>query len=334
MKHYNISHLGLVRTAVAFLVFILVSMSATTGFAHVRWFVDADNAILPNYPIYALNDIEIIIWVVIGLVLIGASIFLDGKLPKVPIIPTKIRHDILESLRIFAGMSFLLTAYSGALIAPHMQAIGGLGTTLLFLQALIGIMLISNNFIHYAAGMLVALWLGVMVQFGFLFALEYSNVVGIALFFLFNYMPNKQLRERYKPYSVDVLRIFTGIALVTLGVTEKLYGSDLGQAFIAKYPWNFMQMLGVESFTNQLFVLSAGMMEVILGTILILGTTTRLNTLVISIFMLLSNTVFLLVNQNDNALLELVGHMPIIATAVIFLFLGYGRRLKITNLFK
>ena len=182
--------------------------------------------------------------------------------------------------------------------------------------------------------MLLLLFTGIMVQFGFILALEYSNIVGIALFFLFNNMPTKTLSERFKPYSVDILRIFTGIALVTLGVSEKIYGSELGQSFITKYPWNFMQALGFDFFTNQLFVLSAGMMEVIMGTILILGTTTRLNTLVISIFMLISNTVFLLVNQNENALLELVGHMPIISTAVIFLFLGYGRRLKITNLFK
>lgn len=334
MKRCKTLNTILARKILAIVGFLAVSMSATTSFAHVRWFVDADSVALPSYPTYSFFDIEVLIWVAIGLIMVGVSIFLDGKLPKVPIIPTKIRHDILESLRIFTGMSFLLTAYGGALIAPHMQAYGGFGTTLLFLQAAIGIMLISNNFIHYAAILLIALFAGLMVQFGFVLALEYSNVIGIALFFLFNNLPNKEMRERFKPYSVDVLRIFTGIALVTLGVSEKIYGSELGQAFIAKYPWNFMQMIGVEFFTDQLFVLSAGMMEVIMGTILILGTTTRLNTLVISIFMLISNTTFLFVNQSDNALLELIGHMPIIATAVIFLFLGYGRKLKITNLFK
>ncbi|PCI86533.1 MAG: hypothetical protein COB24_09465 [Hyphomicrobiales bacterium] len=334
MNLHNIVRLKLTHIVLIFTTLLTVTFSFTTAFAHVRWFVKADDPNLVNYPIYSFTDPEVLIWIAIGILLIGASIFLDGKLPKIPIIKSKSRHDILESLRIFTGMSFLLTAYGGALIAPHMQAYGGFGIALVFLQALIGILLISNHFIHHAALMMLVLFIGVMVQFGFIFALEYSNVIGIALFFLFNHLPNKQLQERYKPYSVDVLRIFTGIALVTLGVTEKLYGSALGQAFITKYPWNFMDMLGLEFFTDQVFVLSAGMMEVIMGTILILGTTTRLNTLVISIFMLASNTVFLLVNQSDNALMELVGHMPIIASAVILLFLGYGQRLKITNLFK
>lgn len=334
MNLHNIARLKLTRIVLIFATLLTVTFSFTTAFAHVRWFVKADEPNLANYPIYSFTDPEVLIWIAIGIFLIGASIFLDGKLPKIPIIKSKIRHDILESLRIFTGMSFLLTAYGGALIAPHMVAYGGFGIALVFLQAIIGILLISNHLIHHAALLMLILFIGVMVQFGFIFALEYSNVIGIALFFLFNHLPNKQLQERYKPYSVDVLRIFTGIALVTLGVTEKLYGAALGQAFITEYPWNFMDMLGVDFFTDQVFVLSAGMMEVIMGTILILGTTTRLNTLVISIFMLASNTVFLLVNQSDNALMELVGHMPIIASAVILLFLGYGQRLKITNLFK
>ena len=96
----------------------------------------------------------------------------------------------------------------------------------------------------------------------------------------------------------------------------------LGQAFIANYQWNFMPALGFDWYTDQLFVLSAGAMEVVFGTILILGVVTRLNILVVAVFMLASNITFLVFGQNDHALMELVGHMPIIATAVILLLLG------------
>jgi len=71
-------------------------------------------------------------------------------------------------------------------------------------------------------------------------------------------------------------------------------------------------------------------MEVVFGTIMILGTVTRLNTLVLSGFLLLSNITFLVQDKNDEALTELVGHMPIIATAVILITLGYGQRLKVS----
>ena len=228
-------------------------------------------------------------------------------------------------------MSCLLTAYTGALIAPHMEAFNGFGYALVFLEAVIGIMLISNNLVHHAAILMGLLYLGTMVNFGFVKALEYVNIIGIALFLYFNYVPNEELRAKLKPYSVDMLRIFTGVALVTLGITEKLAGAMLGQAFIANYQWNFMPALGFDWYTDQLFVLSAGAMEVVFGTILILGVVTRLNILVVAVFMLASNITFLVFGQNDHALMELVGHMPIIATAVILLLLGYGQKIKLKN---
>lgn len=298
--------------------------------AHVRWFVDTNNPGVENFQPWSFADFEVQGWIGFAILLIAISILLDGRLPKLPVVNTKIRHDVIELMRIFVGMSFLLTAYEGAIIAPHMEAYGNFGTILVFLQALIGILLISNHFLRYAAISIMVLYLGMLAQFGFIMALEYINVVGIALFLLFNNMPTEKLRERFKPYSVDALRIFTGIALVTLGVTEKLSGAIWGEAFLANYQWNFLQALGFDFFTDRLFVLSAGVMEVVFGTIMIIGTVTRLNTLVLSGFLLLSNITFLVQDKKDEALTELIGHMPVIATAVILITLGYGQRLKIS----
>ena len=310
---------------------LAVLASATAASAHVRWFTDADEAHAAGFPTYAITDLPVLIWLAIGFVLVSIAVALDGRLPVVPIVNSKLRHDAMELMRILTGMSLLLTAYGGELIAPHMSAYGTLGYSLVFVQAAIGILLISNHFIHIAAIMMVVLLVGTMVQFGFVQGFEYVNIIGIALFLFFNHVPNQALRDRLKPYSVDVLRIFTGIALVTLGVTEKLTGAILGQSFVASYEWNFMPMLGFDWYTDQLFVLSAGAMEVVFGVIMVLGVITRLNTFVIAAFMLASNIVFLLTNENENALMELVGHMPIIATALILLLLGYGQRLKLAN---
>lgn len=318
------------RLALASLVSIVTVFFVSASQAHVRWFVDTENPGVENFQPWSFSDFEVQGWIGIAILLIAISILLDGRLPKVPVVNTKIRHDAIELMRILVGMSFLLTAYEGALFAPHMEAYGGLGTILVFLQALIGILLISNHFLHYAAISIMVLYLGVLAQFGFIMALEYINVIGIALFLLFNYMPTEKLRARFKPYSVDALRIFTGIALVTLGVTEKLYGAIWGEAFLADNQWNFLQAWGFEFFTGHLFVLSAGVMEVVFGTIMILGTITRLNTLVLSCFLLLSNITFLIQDKKDEALTEVIGHMPIIATAVILIILGYGQRLKVS----
>ncbi|MEM9359901.1 MAG: DoxX family protein [Pseudomonadota bacterium] len=298
--------------------------------AHVRWFVDSDNPGPSKFEPYGLFEPAVLIWMAVALVLIAIAIFLDTKLPVIPVADTKVRHDVMELMRILTGMSFLLTAYDGALVAPHLQAHGGFGLVLVFLQAGIGILLLSNHFLHHAALLILILFLGMMIQFGMIRSLEYVNVVGIALFLLFNYFPSEETRLQLKPYSVDVLRIFTGFSLIMLGFSEKLLGSALGHAFIANYQWNFMPALGFDWFDDRLFVLSAGVMEVVFGIILVLGVVTRLNIFVVAGMMLTSNIVFILQNEQDAALKELIGHLPIIATALILLLLGYGQRLKVT----
>lgn len=299
--------------------------------AHVRWFTDPNDPQLADFEAYRLTDTPALVWFAVGAFLVATAIFLDGRLPSAPVIGARLQQNAIELLRILTGMSMLLLAYGGTLLAPHLEAYGAFGTTLLFLQALIGVLLISNHFVVHAAILTILLLLGTMVQFSVLWGIEYINFIGIALFLLFTNFPEPVMRARLAPYAVDMLRIFTGLALITLGITEKLQGAVLGQAFLASYEWNFMKLLGLEWFSDQLFVLSAGAMEVIFGVIMVLGVVTRLNTAVIAGFMLTSNIVFLLINESDNALMEFVGHMPIIATASILMLLGYGQKLKCPN---
>ncbi|MEL6931627.1 MAG: hypothetical protein AAGK67_02290 [Pseudomonadota bacterium] len=326
------SHLSNIWRWIAFAsVGLAAIIAAAPAFAHVRWFIDNENPQASSFVPYTLTDTAVLVWIALVALMLFASVVLDRVLPGLPIANSKIRHDVMELMRIFTGMSLLLTAYEGALVAPHLVAFGGFGLTLVFLQVAIGLLLISNNFVYQASLLLILLYAGMIAKFGFVRSLEYVNTIGIALFLLFNYIPSDEWRERLKPYSVDMLRIFTGIALVTLGVSEKLGGAIYGHAFIANYDWNFMQMLGFDWFTDRLLVLSTGAMEVVFGLILIMGTITRLTTLVISILMFTSNVVFLITGNNDEALVEVIGHMPIISTALILLLLGYGQRLKITR---
>ena len=302
----------------------------TTSAAHVRWFVDT-NASVERFEPYSITDIEVIVWIAIALFLIGASILLDMRLPEVRIVDTKTRHDFIEILRVFTGMSMMLTAYEGAIIAPHLVAFGPFGTVLLIAQAIIGIMLIANRFIRHVAILIILLHLGLAIKFGLLAAFEYLIMVAIGVFLLINNLPTEELKERWKPYSVDLLRIITGISLITLGFSEKLVGAMMAESFLALYDWNFMEDIGFTFFTDRLFVLSAGVVEVVFGVILVLGTTTRLNTLALSIVLFASNVIFLVQGENEAAMVEFIGHMPVIGVALILLLLGAGQRLKVTN---
>ena len=304
---------------------------ATTAYAHVNWFVERGSEPLPNYN---LTDPIFLIWCAIGVCLIGFSIWLDGRLPTLQIAGTKTRHDFMEILRVFTGMSFLLTAYEGALVAPHKVVVGSVGTSLLFLQAVIGIMLIANRWIKWAALLMLVLHTGVAIQFGIMPALEYAIFIGIAFFLLLNAIEDPKLQAQWKPYSVDILRIWTGVSLVALAFGEKLAPTALGQVFITQYQWNFMQALGIGLFDDRMFVLAAGIVEAVIGIVLILGTTVRLAVLALSMMMALSNAVFIIQGNNEAALVEFIGHMPIIGVALVLMLLGYGQRLKVTHLFE
>lgn len=328
-------HRLLLRPAILFMVWvplvIVLTFIATTATAHVRWFVD-NNATVENFVAYSLTDPEVVIWIVIAFALVGISIVLDTKLPNVRIVGSKTRHDFIEILRIFTGMSMLLTAYEGAIIAPHLVAYGTFGTQLIFLQAIIGILFIANRFVRHAAILLIILHLGLTIQFGILAALEYLIMVGIAVFLLINNLPTAELREQFKPFSVAIMRIMAGISLITLGLAEKLFGAIMAESFLAANPWNFLPALGFDFFTDRLFALSAGFTEVIFGVILVLGTTTRLNVLALSTVLLASNILFIIEGNNEAALVEFVGHMPVIGVALVLLLLGAGQRWKLRKL--
>ncbi|WP_223428657.1 hypothetical protein [Tateyamaria pelophila] len=309
---------------------LTMCMIATGATAHVNWFVERDAEPLANFNV---TDPIFLVWICLATMMVFFSVWIDGKLPTLRVAETKLRHDFMEILRVFTGMSFLLTAYEGSLVAPHKVADGTFGLVLVVMQAVIGIMLIANRWIKIAAIMMLILHAGVTLKFGLFPALEYAIIVGIAFFLLLNSIADEARRDLLKPYSVDALRIWTGISLVALAVGEKLAPSALGQVFVAQYQWNFMQALGIDFFDDRLFVLSAGMVEAVIGIVLILGTTVRLAVLALSVMMAISNIVFIIQGNNEAALVEFVGHMPIIGVALLLLLLGYGQRLKITDAF-
>jgi len=300
--------------------------------AHVKWFLPVEGDISSAYTPYGLLDTPVLVWSGIALLLILSSIFLDKKFPVLPLLKNVRQEYLMYLLKMCTGLSLLMSAYSGVIFAPHLQVSAGFGEVLALLEAVIGLLLIANFHIFAATIMLMILSLGVALQFGIIAALEYLNIFGIACcLLLFHFYPVKY-RAHLKAYSISALRMLTGIAIITLGLTEKLLNPELGEFFVVKYQWNFMANLGMTDFSNQLFVLSAGVIEVVFGIILVLGTTTRINILVVSAFMLTSNITFFASGEYSEALTEIFGHLPIIASAMILIFFGSGNKLKVTSL--
>lgn len=308
-----------------------LALAPATVHAHVKWFIaPGTSAAVSNG--YSFADTAVLLWLLIGIVLVGCSVWLDRRLaaPAQPREPW--RSLFTHSLPVLTGLSLLLSTEAGSIIAPHFHWDDSYAHSLLVLQGLTGLLLLFPRTVYAGALTLLALYLGLVVRTGLLPAVEYLNVAGTAAFLLCVFQPAPQLRQRVEAYALPLLRIATGIALVTLGFGEKLLRPDYAQQFLDTYMWNFMRNLGVENYSDPLFILSAGTMEVVFGVILILGTTTRLNIVAISGFMLTSNVTFFVEGHAREALTEIVGHLPIIATAIVCVAFGGGDRLRIGTL--
>lgn len=308
------------------MAFVVAALPISAA-AHVKWFIAGEES-LATYSIYPISNLAIAVWVCIAVGFILASILLDKILPTLPETKPHVKENIISLIRVCTGFSLIVSAYSQSIIAPHYVTQGYFDTALLITQIIVGMSLFFNVFIFYGACLLAVFYLLVALRFGVLEVIEYLNIFGIALFLIFKNPPKKEWTDVLRPYATPVLRILTGIALITLGLSEKLIFPERGVRFVEMYDWNFMTHFGFENYSDALFVFSAGMMEVVFGTILVLGTTTRLNTLVISAFMLTSNITFVIENNMDQALLELIGHLPIIGLAIVFIFIGSGQKLK------
>lgn len=317
------------RSALLFIIPMFFSQNAT---AHVKWFVDTKSLSIGNSEGYGIFDLAVIVWLCIACFIIGAAVICDIKLPNYVFSHPKVRRFIIDLLSFCCGLSLLVTAIDGAIIAPHYIAYGGLSYSLLLLQVVVGVLLVINRYVLQAAILLIFLYAGLIAAYGLSEGVEYINYIGSALFLLCCNFPRGKVTRCFQPTGIALLRIFTGAALIALGVSEKLLGAKYAQAFIETYDWNFMANLGVEFFSDSLFVLSAGVMEVVFGIILILGVVTRINILVVAVFMFASNITFVIQSNQQAAVMELIGHLPIIASALVLLLFGNKQALNIFSL--
>lgn len=103
-----------------------------------------------------------------------------------------------------------------------------------------------------------------------------------------------------------MLRCVVGVSLLLLGLNEKLIHPEMSLAFLARHPWNFAASFGI---SNLMFVLAAGIGEVVLGAWLALDVLTV--PICLAVIALMSTTMALMGTS------ELLGHLPLLAFCVV-----------------
>jgi uncharacterized membrane protein YphA (DoxX/SURF4 family) len=204
-------------------------------------------------------------------------------------------------------------------IVPDFHVAGAWTTVLQYIQVIIGLMYVFNIKPRIASAGLILLCLGIGISEGYITMLENAMLLSLAIyFFIVNSKEDSKTYHLHK-HAVEILRIGTGISLITLAFTEKLLYPELSLAFLDVHHWNFMQSM-LPWFTNNLFVLSTGFAEMIFGILFIMGYMTRITTILIAIFFALSvTTMFIQFGAWE------VEDLVVYSAAILFLFYGHGR---------
>jgi uncharacterized membrane protein YphA (DoxX/SURF4 family) len=234
------------------------------------------------------------------------------------------------SFSMVVGAFLLIAGTHEYLFSPNLSFTSGISQIVIVVQVIVGIALLVGFYERIASLFLIGLWFTVFASSGYVAALEDVWVLSTGLFILimgndyFDIFPVRALRRHVaflRPYALPILRLGTGLTLFVLGFSEKILHPEFGVYFLSLYHWNFMQLLGVNWYSDYLFTLSAGSVESLFGLIFILGFVTRLNALVLAVFFTIP--LFIL------GPIELAGHLPHFAAVVLILLFGAGEKLKV-----
>ena len=228
-------------------------------------------------------------------------------------------------LAIHAGVSLLAQAVDGTYLAPglHLPE-GGFGTALAIVEGAVGVWLVSGVKVRWAAGLLVLAGPLGMLHYGPVAILERADLLGIALF-LTVLPPGPDRWGAAEPVEDRVmwaawyLRVFVGVALIVLALTEKLVNPELALQFLDRYPvLNVFDAVGLP-ISDLTFVRFAGAVEILFGLLLISGAMPQVAVIVAGIPF--NATMFFFGYS------ELIGHLPVYGAMLVLLVFGSDPRL-------
>ncbi len=180
--------------------------------------------------------------------------------------------------------------------------------------------LFYGGFARIAAVGLAGLWLAGIPLLGLQPMLDNVLFLGFAAFFFLAghgplsvdrvLFPRLEPPEKLARHAVPALRAGLGLSFVFVAFTEKFANLPLARSFLDRYPLNFMGALGVP-LPDEVFILCAGSVELLVGLFLVFGIFPREIVLVALVPVNLTLTVF---NYT-----ELVGHLPIYGVLALLL---------------
>lgn len=297
---------------------------------HERWFVSQQHPVDFSQVLTAQTGIAVGIAVAVTAVAWGAW-RASGKRPFVPG-PLQLGMNWENYQRLLSWMPLVIGIHTAVpllvggvqlqLLVPNLALpyhfLGGL---VALAEIVIALAFLYGAATRVGAALLAIIWLVGAIWFGPLLLLEHALFLGVA-FFMFvmgrgpaaidmTFHRFHRPIERLVPLALPTLRVATGISIVVLAFTEKLWNVPMGVDFLSRYPLNFFPALGFEGVTDAQFIVIAGTVELTFGLLLISGALVRLMTLILWVPFNLTLP-FL-------GWRELVGHLPIYGIMALIL---------------
>jgi hypothetical protein len=223
-------------------------------------------------------------------------------------------------LGIHLAVPLFVSGVTGHLFSPDNALPTGWNYLVGLAQAGIALSLFYGGLTRVAAVLLACLWLLGALLLGLEPMLDNMLILGFAAFFFLAgrgpisvdrlILPRLEPSANLMRYALTALRVGVGVSLVAAAFSEKLANPALAQAFLGQYALNFTSALGIP-LQNNVFVLAAGTVELLVGLCLIFNVFTREIILVAWVPINLTLTIF--------DWTELVGHLPIYGAMAVLL---------------
>ena len=307
----------------------LLSVAATASFvatatapaaAHEKWFYNAGghplrwDLFLRPLPlaltgaVLAITLVGIIVWrmrgergflpgpAVFGATARGKSI-LYGLLPLI--------------IGVHCAVPLLVDGTQTRLFSPNDTMTGAPAYIIGVCETFVALSFFYGGLTRISAALLAAIWFASFWIVGPEATFENTLFLGVAVFFFMAgrgplsidrlLLPKLEPPARLVRNAVIPLRIGLGISLTVVAFTEKLANQPLAADFLRGHPLNFTAALGLP-LSNELFVLFAGSVELLIGLWITLGI---FNREIVIIALLPFNLTLSVFNQT-----ELAGHLP------------------------
>lgn len=281
------------------------------SFAHVKWFTGFSFLDKPLSVLEVLNHIYLGL-ATLSVIVISALVYIDRKIDesswyrKIDLwLSTKAGYS-LAVIR-FAMAAILLIAWSnGTLLTPELVSAYDI---LIWMQFFTAVLLFFPRASAISGFALLLLYLSAVFEFGIFHMLDYLHFAGISIFIITFNSEN----DKIKGIGLPALYFTVGFSLIWLAY-EKLYYPSWGLYLLEQNP---QLALGLP---KEFFLQAAAFVEISLGYLLIIGLLERPLAAVITLVFFTTTLVF--------GKLEVIGHTPLHAALIVFLFNGTGKTFK------